>query len=100
MRRVRIGFLRVGVSGLLFDYQLNVRSLYPSLALFLALNARTSRCIVLLGRVTHDHAESMRRPTQAVGSGRYESYNNNNVYVVRHTALVLPCYVRVSAYPE
>ena len=100
MRRVRIDFLRVGVSGFLFGYQLNVRSLYPSLALFLALNAHTSLCTVLLGRVTHDHAESMRRPTQAVGSGRYESYNNNNVYVVRHTALVLPCYVGFSAYLE
>ncbi|KAL1698759.1 hypothetical protein EV121DRAFT_284575 [Schizophyllum commune] len=54
---------------------------------------RIFACRVLLGRVTHDHAESMRRPTQAVGSGRYESYNNNNVYVVRHTALVLPCYM-------
>ncbi|KAI4520785.1 ADP-ribosylation [Schizophyllum commune Loenen D] len=54
---------------------------------------RMFACRVLLGRVTHDHAESMRRPTQAVGSGRYESYNNNNVYVVRHTALVLPCYM-------
>ena len=98
MRRVRIEFLRVGVSGFLFGYQLNVRSLYPSLTLLLAINAHTSLCTVLLGRVTHDHAESMRRPTQAVGSGRYESYNNNNVYVVRHTALVLPCYVRVSVY--
>ncbi|KAL1674934.1 hypothetical protein EV122DRAFT_293096 [Schizophyllum commune] len=55
--------------------------------------AGADRIFLLLGRVTHDHAESMRRPTQAVGSGRYESYNNNNVYVVRHTALVLPCYM-------
>ncbi|KAL1712312.1 hypothetical protein EV715DRAFT_278064 [Schizophyllum commune] len=54
---------------------------------------RIFACRVLLGRVTHDHADSMHRPTQAVGSGRYESYNNNNVYVVRHTALVLPCYM-------
>ncbi|KAL1716561.1 hypothetical protein EV715DRAFT_275002 [Schizophyllum commune] len=54
---------------------------------------RIFACRVLPGRVTHDLAESKRRPTQAVGSGQYESYNNNNVYVVRHTALVLPCYM-------
>ena len=76
---------------LLFELMPHVRKI------FLASHADTSLS-VLPGRVTHDLAESKRRPTQAVGSGQYESYNNNNVYVVRHTALVLPCYVRVSVY--
>ncbi|KAI5894927.1 ADP-ribosylation [Schizophyllum commune H4-8] len=54
---------------------------------------RIFACRVLPGRVTQSYDESKRKPTQAVGSGRYESYNAGNVYVVRHTALVLPCYM-------
>lgn len=56
--------------------------------------------LVLPGRTTGDPNYSRSIPKKEVGSGAFESYaqTNGGVYVVRHTDLVLPCYVCVSIY--
>ncbi|KAJ7207041.1 hypothetical protein GGX14DRAFT_635855, partial [Mycena pura] len=54
---------------------------------------RMFACRVLPGRSTPDMHYSMTVPQEAVGSGQYESFSCPGVLVVRHTALVLPCYV-------
>ncbi|KAJ7057154.1 hypothetical protein C8F01DRAFT_344691 [Mycena amicta] len=75
--------------------------------IYLADNAATSlgycmgatrmfACRVLPGRTTADMQYSNTLPQRAVGSGSYESYSadaSRSVIVVRHTDLVLPCYM-------
>lgn len=53
---------------------------------------RMFACRVLPGRVTQDGRLSHHRPKLAIGDGP-ESYHGAGFWVVRHAALVLPCYM-------
>ncbi|KAF7329954.1 PARP catalytic domain-containing protein [Mycena kentingensis (nom. inval.)] len=55
---------------------------------------RLFACRVLAGRISQDRAFTMTLPSAAVGSGIAETFSGNTgVLVVRHTDLVLPCYM-------
>ncbi|KAJ7207131.1 hypothetical protein GGX14DRAFT_456314 [Mycena pura] len=68
----------------------------PQTSLYYAQGAnRMFACRVLPGRSTPDMQYSMSVPQAAVGSGQYESFSGTQggILVVRHTSLVLPCYM-------
>ncbi|KAF8885277.1 hypothetical protein CPB85DRAFT_1337235 [Mucidula mucida] len=66
----------------------------PNLSLGHAPNAtRIFACRVLAGRTTGDLQYSQTLPKAEVGSGQFETYSGIGIYVVRHTQLVLPCYM-------
>ncbi|KAF7325245.1 PARP catalytic domain-containing protein [Mycena kentingensis (nom. inval.)] len=58
---------------------------------------RLFACRVLAGRISQDRAFTMSLPSAAVGSGIAETFSydggTTGVLVVRHTDLVLPCYM-------
>ncbi|KAF9032673.1 ADP-ribosylation [Hymenopellis radicata] len=66
----------------------------PNLSLQYARNAsRIFACRVLPGRLTNAVQYTRTLPTIPVGSGQFETFASPGVYVVRHTQLVLPCYM-------
>ncbi|KAF7329935.1 PARP catalytic domain-containing protein [Mycena kentingensis (nom. inval.)] len=57
-------------------------------------STRIFACRVLPGRTTNSETYTQSIPSKAVCSGQYESYSGTpGMLVVRHTALVLPCYM-------
>ncbi|KAF8885273.1 hypothetical protein CPB85DRAFT_1396815 [Mucidula mucida] len=66
----------------------------PNLSLSYARSAsRIFACRVLPGRSTNAVQYTHTLPTFPVGSGQFETYASPSVYVVRHSQLVLPCYM-------
>ncbi|KAF9032668.1 ADP-ribosylation [Hymenopellis radicata] len=73
----------------------------PNLSLGHASSAsRIFACRVLPGRLTDSVQYTMTLPKIPVGSGEFETFANRGVYVVRHTQLVLPCYMIEFEYPS
>ncbi|KAF7291492.1 PARP catalytic domain-containing protein [Mycena kentingensis (nom. inval.)] len=56
---------------------------------------RMFACRVLPGRITAHMGASMQLPKTEVGAGEFETFSSghNHILVVRHTDLVLPCYM-------